>query len=59
MVIYPSPLKSLTAYAVAFLSGVLTAVGLSRYIRKVRDDAVAAERARHEARPPQPPADQS
>lgn len=39
----PSPLENLTAFAIAFLSGALSALGMSHYVRRVRRGASDAE----------------
>lgn len=39
-----SPLESLAAFAIVFVVGVLSTVGLGKYIEKVRRDAECAVR---------------
>lgn len=36
---YNSPLESLAAFAIVFVVGVLSTVGLGKYIEKVKKDA--------------------
>lgn len=37
-----SPLESLLAFFIVFVSGALSAIGLARYVQKVRRDASGA-----------------
>jgi hypothetical protein len=40
----PSPLENLAAFAIAFLSGALSVLSLSRYVSRIRRDASDAGR---------------
>jgi hypothetical protein len=54
---YPSPLENLASYALAFIAGFLSAVGLGCQMRQIRHDAETTARPRQQPPTPEQPSE--